>query len=109
MKKLLIAGIILFALITNTKAEENRITYEYASFSSMGNKSSIIWSDGSVLRIEDKYKRPDGANEKMFYMTMAFNIFEREGFQLVMSDTTPTFMYAAHENDLMFRRKLSFK
>ena len=104
----LVALTMVFWLLPAAKAADtnSRAVYEYASFSSMGTKSSIIWPDGSVLRIEDKYKRPSDANEKMFYETMAYNILAREGYDLFSGDTTPTAFNAGHESDLMFRRKI---
>lgn len=110
-KSLVVVGLmvaITFWLLPDAKAADTngRDVYEYASFSSMGTKSSIIWPDGSVLRIEDKYKRPSEANEKMFYTTMAFNIFAREGYDVFSGDTTPTAFNAGHESDLIFRRKI---
>jgi hypothetical protein len=106
MKSFLKLSFIVLAVFVVTAAAHavERITYEYASFSSMGTKSSIIWPDGSVLRLEDKFKRPGEANEKMFYVTMALNVLAQRGYEPYVGSTTPMAFNAGHEDDLIFRR-----
>lgn len=113
MKKIiltLLAFGIVIASIDISRAQENVAVqhYEYASFSSMGNKSCIVWPDGTVLHLADKFKRPSDTNEKMFYETMALNLMDKEGYMLWSGNFTPMnapFNFG-HEDDLMFRRLL---
>jgi|ERR1043165_1326609 hypothetical protein len=106
MKNIILIVALFLSFSFGSPAKAGEKLYEYASFSSMGTKSSIVWPDGSVLKLGDRFKRPDDANERMFYMTMALNVFAQNGYELYGSDTTPMFMNVGHENDLVFRRQI---
>jgi hypothetical protein len=102
---------IIFISCAISKAQDNKVIaqhYEYASFSSMGTKSCIVWPDGTVLHLADKFKRPSDTNEKMYYETMAFNVLDQQGYVLYSGDYTPMNapFSVGHEDDLMFRRPI---
>ena len=59
--------------------------YEYASVRWMGDKTSILWPDGTFQKVVafTVRRRPDGMDERMWYLTGAMNVMGRKGFELV--------------------------
>lgn len=60
-------------------------TYEYASVRWAGDRTSIIWPDGSTQKVIafSGRKRADGIDERVWYLTGAMNVMGRRGFELV--------------------------
>jgi len=70
--------------------------YEYASVRWSGDKTSIIWPEGTTQRVIafGGKKRPEGADERAWYLTGAINIMARRGFE---------FVYMSNDDVLMKR------
>jgi hypothetical protein len=63
----------------------NHPVYEYATARFMGADTSIIWPDGNsdkVVGLSSK-ARPETADTRMFYLTLAMNIMGKRGFSFV--------------------------
>ena len=58
---------------------------EYASVRWSGDRTSIIWPDGTTQKVIafGGRKRPDGTDERAWYLTGAMNIMARRGFEFV--------------------------
>src|SRR5215469_2017972 len=89
MKKSLVVAVscavLISALSADTPAPEasNGTVQEYASVRLAGDRTSIIWPDGTVQKVIafGGQKRPEAADERMWYLTGALNIMGRRGFE----------------------------
>ncbi len=81
------AGILLAAFSADTPPTTTWIgtTYEYASVRWSGDKTSIIWPDGTIQKVVafGGKRRPDGIDERAWYFTSAMNIMAKNGFEFV--------------------------
>jgi len=59
--------------------------YEYASVRWMGDRTSIIWPDGTTQKVVafGGRRRPEGTDERAWYLTGAMNIMAKRGFEFV--------------------------
>lgn len=76
--------------------------YEYASVRFMGNHTSFVWQDGTVEKFADltnNAKKPDAADDRMWYLTLSMNIAARKGFEPVALSLT--------SDDVVFRRAVA--
>ena len=80
-------GILLVAFSADTPPTETwaGTTLEYASVRWGGDKTSIIWPDGTTQKVVafGGKRRPDGIDERAWYVTGAMNIMAKRGFELV--------------------------
>ena len=109
MKKLLLIPILLAAAVVmflqskgHSAETPSAPSYEYATVRFMGGgKTSFVWPDGKVEKLSDlsQLKRPDTADERMFYLTVAINILAKRGFEPVAIPSLET-----HSDDIWTRR-----
>lgn len=79
----------------------NLVQWEYGCFRFAGDQTTIIWPDGSTQRVIPfgGRRRPDKADERMWYITAAINIMAAKGFEIVWLD----------EDDVIMRRRVMGK
>src|SRR5258708_32318709 len=80
-------AVFLVAAIPSGVCEDagNHPVYEYATARFMGADTSIIWPDGNtdkVIGLSSK-ARPETADTRMFYLTLAMNLMGKKGFTFV--------------------------
>lgn len=86
--------IILFTLfvIGGVSAQDSAkpVIYEYASVRFDGEKTCIVWQDGSVDRVTSLIGTKDyePADKRIWYLTVAFNIMSKRGFEPSFFDNT---------------------
>jgi len=83
---LLAFGILIVSLAADTPSSEawTGTVYEFASVRWAGDRTSIIWPDGTVQKVIafGGKKRPEAADERMWYLTGAINIMGKRGFEI---------------------------
>ena len=77
---------VLFFVQNRARTEEQRPSarYEYASVRFMGGeKAVIVWPDGKVESLATLHsaKRPDIADQRLYYFTIALNLLSQKGFE----------------------------
>ncbi len=88
-KTILFAALAVFlvAALPSGVCEDtgNHPVYEYATVRFMGADTSIIWPDGNTDKVTglSSKARPETADTRMFYLTLAMNIMGKKGFTLV--------------------------
>ena len=83
---LIAVGSIFVYTAARSAEDTSTVHYEYASVRYQGGqKTSIVWPDGRVEKISNlnNAKRPDTADERMFYLTIAVNLLAKQGFEFV--------------------------
>ncbi|MCX8157590.1 MAG: hypothetical protein N3J91_14280 [Verrucomicrobiae bacterium] len=77
------------------------VLWEYGFFRFAGDQTTIVWPDGSTQRVIPfgGRRRPDKADERMWYITGAINIMAAKGFEVVWMD----------EDDVIMRRRVTAK
>jgi len=83
-----VSSAVLFSALsadTPTSEASNSAVYEYATVRWAGDRTSIIWPNGTVEKVTPfgGKKRPETADERMWYLTGALNIMARRGFEPV--------------------------
>jgi hypothetical protein len=86
IKTALVILLIAFSSGYQTRCQEpvKPLVYEYASIRFMGGqRTCITWPDGTVEKLSSlsTQKRPETADERMFYLTIAVNILAKRGFE----------------------------
>ena len=80
-------SLLLAGMTADSPTSDNWIGtgYEFASVHWAGDKTSIIWPDGTVLKVIafGGKRRPEAVAERMWYLTGAMNIMGKRGFELV--------------------------
>ncbi len=111
MKKLTLIPSLLILLLLATIAAQHAVhssetysapVYEYASVRFMGGeKTSIVWPDGEAQPLSqfNPARRPDGADDRMFHLTLAMNILAQRGFEPVAIPSIEP-----HSDDIWARR-----
>jgi len=99
--------IIIFGFEERARTAEQHPTqvYEYATVRFMGGgRTSFVWPDGKVEKLIDlnPAKRPDTADERMFYLTIAMNVLAQKGFEPATIPSLET-----HTDDIWVRRPIS--
>lgn len=91
MKKLGICILLSIGLLVPTLSADSPpvesltgTVYEYASVRWGGDKTSIIWPDGTTQKVVafGGKRRPDAIDERAWYLTGAINIMAKKGFEL---------------------------
>lgn len=83
-------AVIVFAAVfsvqmrARTEEQRPRGHYEYASVRFMGGeKVVVVWPDGKVEPLSSLHsaKRPDIADQRLYYFTIALNLLSQRGFE----------------------------
>ncbi|WCJ60006.1 hypothetical protein NXS98_02440 [Fontisphaera persica] len=93
-------GLAIRAAETPAKppASQDAVRWEYAYFRFAGDQTTIVWPDGTTQRVIPfgGRRRPEKADERMWYITGGINILAAKGFEIAWMD----------EDDVIMRRRV---
>src|SRR5215475_4715701 len=81
---ILVAAVFLTQNRARTEETRPRGHYEYASVRFMGgDKVVVVWPSGKVEPLSSLHttKRPDIADQRLYYFTVALNLLSQQGFE----------------------------
>ena len=101
----MVAAVFLTQNRARTEETRPRGHYEYASVRFMGgDKVVVVWPGGKVEPLSSLHttKRPDIADQRLYYFTVALNLLSQQGFEPA---TIPS--VEPKPDDLFLRRLVS--